>query len=116
MSEPMLQPLKRQLSGEGKNLLVRSISQDDELNNSKCTTRPSFQLREHPVLGNLLLVCRINSYCEYDNFIDRVRELATRALKCKGPEKTSLYLDTNNYLNEWKKALLHSKHTCKIGR
>ena len=74
--------LKRQLSKEGKLLLVRSLShgEDNDADNtimigtnddgSVNTLAHSLTLIQHPVLGKLPLVRIINSFLEYDNFVE----------------------------------------------
>ena len=73
--------LKRQLSKEGKLLLVRSLSHDEDNDadntimiganddGSVNTLAQSLTLIQHPVLGKLPLVRIINSFLEYDNLI-----------------------------------------------
>ena len=121
--------LKRQLSKEGKLLLVRSLSHDEDNDadntimiganddGSVNTLAQSLTLIQHPVLGKLPLVRIINSFLEYDNFVEKelANELAI-SVNYVADKIHSINFPHITYLDAWNNILIRSKRICKIGR
>ena len=121
--------LKRQLSKEGKLLLVRSLSHDEDNDadntimiganddGSVNTLAQSLTLIQHPVLGKLPLVRIINSFLEYDNFVEKelANDLAI-SVNYVADKIHSINFPHITYLDAWNNILIRSKRICKIGR